>query len=450
MVDMKPQSFRVIEGDGGASKAETQNPEHLGAFLREARVSTGGNLADIAVALNIRPKFLQAIEDGRYEDLPGSTYAAGFIRSYADYLGLDAELLLARFREESLAAEAGPDLDFPAPSTVGWFPTGKVVASCAILAAAVFGGWYFLQSGKSIEVATVPEPPGYEPGADVAAAANKPADMADTGSAAASGLSPLAVTAGATSPDVTAAETAVPGDDEPAEVAGSSEAAAGTAEQNGSALEPITALATPQPAVEANEPQPEEPAQPAQAGAPAPAQEPDATPAPAAADSVETPAPAAETTAPEENKPAPSVVNTPEPASEPASGPVLRLPERPLPAAELPVIPADDSAASTTDESGRVFGADNEQARVVIGAKDDSWVQVLDEEQNVVLTRLLRAGDRYLVPNRSDLVMLTGNAGGLIISVDGETVPQIGSDGAILHNVRLDADALKAGRAVIR
>ena len=64
--------------------------------------------------------------------------------------------------------------------------------------------------------------------------------------------------------------------------------------------------------------------------------------------------------------------------------------------------------------------------------------------------RLLRAGDRYLVPNRSDLVMLTGNAGGLVISVDGEEVPQIGSDGAILHNVRLDVELLKSGRAVIR
>ena len=117
--------------------------------------------------------------------------------------------------------------------------------------------------------------------------------------------------------------------------------------------------------------------------------------------------------------------------------------------AALPSIPADDGEANTGDD-GRTYGVINQQARVVIGARADSWVQVLDGNQNVLLTRMLRPGDRYLVPNRNDLVMLTGNAGGLIISVDGETVPRIGSDGAILHNVRLDVELLKAGRAVIQ
>jgi cytoskeleton protein RodZ len=63
---------------------------------------------------------------------------------------------------------------------------------------------------------------------------------------------------------------------------------------------------------------------------------------------------------------------------------------------------------------------------------------------------MLRPGDRYLVPNRNDLVMSTGNAGGLIISVDGAPVPRIGLDGVILHNVRLDVELLRVGEAVIQ
>ena len=65
----------------------------------------------------------------------------------------------------------------------------------------------------------------------------------------------------------------------------------------------------------------------------------------------------------------------------------------------------------------------------------------------VLLTRMLHKGDRYFVPNRSDLIMLTGNAGGLSISVDGNLVPKIGNKGVILHNVSLNADLLKAGRS---
>jgi cytoskeletal protein RodZ len=138
MVGLEPQSLRVIEGSGAAADQSEPPAEHVGAFLREARANTGCSLADIAATLRIRAKFLQAIEDGRYEDLPGPTYAAGFIRSYADYLGLDTAALLAQFKTEPSGAEGQPDLEFPAPSTVGWFPTGTVVASCAVLAAAVF------------------------------------------------------------------------------------------------------------------------------------------------------------------------------------------------------------------------------------------------------------------------------------------------------------------------
>ena len=117
--------------------------------------------------------------------------------------------------------------------------------------------------------------------------------------------------------------------------------------------------------------------------------------------------------------------------------------------AALPSIP-NDSGETNSNGDGRTYGVINREARVIIGAEADSWVQVLDNDQNVLLTRMLHAGDRYLVPNREDLVMLTGNAGGLIISVDGALVPKIGSDGAILNNVRLDVELLKAGRAVVQ
>ena len=64
-----------------------------------------------------------------------------------------------------------------------------------------------------------------------------------------------------------------------------------------------------------------------------------------------------------------------------------------------------------------------------------------------MLTQLLRTGDSYQVPNRSGLVLLTGNAGALEILVDGESVPDLAPPGTILKNITLDPDKLRQGAA---
>ena len=61
----------------------------LGSSLREARVRRGVELAQVAAETRIRTRYLQALEDERFELLPGSVYGKGFLRAYADYLGLN-------------------------------------------------------------------------------------------------------------------------------------------------------------------------------------------------------------------------------------------------------------------------------------------------------------------------------------------------------------------------
>lgn len=424
MVELKPQSFRVIEGDGVAAGQDGLPNEHVGAFLREARETTGRSLADVAEYLHIRAKFLQSIENGRYEDLPGPTYAIGFIRSYADYLGLDTDTLMTQFKMESSGVEGHPDLEFPAPSTVGWFPTGKAVASCAVLAAAVFGGWFYLQTKNSVEVSAVPAPPGYNSAASLETASEKSVDV-------------TIATTDVAADELAETVTLVDG------VAGAINGETTSVDGAQSYLQPvpITALVAPDPlTTEADLQQPE----PVETVRKAP---------PSAV--IAAPAEIVEPSAQVENEPPPVSEGAAKSKSAPITQSKVAEPPSPVSAAPasqgaaLPIIPAD-SGETDTNEDGRTFGAINQEARVIIGARADSWVQVLDSEQNVLLTRMLRPGDRYQVPDRNDLVMLTGNAGGLIISVDGETAPRIGSDGAILHNVRLDVELLKTGRAVIQ
>ena len=92
----------------------------------------------------------------------------------------------------------------------------------------------------------------------------------------------------------------------------------------------------------------------------------------------------------------------------------------------------------------QVYGAGNTEARVVLRAESDSWVQIHGANNELVLTRMLRAGDRYRVPDRDDLLMVTGNAGAIEITVDGKAIPPVGPLGAVRRNISLDADRLLA------
>ena len=86
--------LREISGDIDAPL------DTVGQDLRTARLRRGDDLATVSRYLKIRKDHLEALEEDRIEALPGRTYAVGFIRSYADYLGLDAVQCVERFKAE--------------------------------------------------------------------------------------------------------------------------------------------------------------------------------------------------------------------------------------------------------------------------------------------------------------------------------------------------------------
>src|SRR5574338_1386422 len=86
----------------GASGAPTGRApdahQRVGVFLRETRQARSLSVEDVSTVLRIRESHIGAIEDGRFRDLPGSTYATGFVRSYARYLDLDETAVVERFK----------------------------------------------------------------------------------------------------------------------------------------------------------------------------------------------------------------------------------------------------------------------------------------------------------------------------------------------------------------
>ena len=75
----------------------------IGASLREARTRRGLSLGDVTAGLRIRERYVTALEEERWELMPGEAYAKGFLRMYAEFLGLDGSLYFDEYNERVAA-----------------------------------------------------------------------------------------------------------------------------------------------------------------------------------------------------------------------------------------------------------------------------------------------------------------------------------------------------------
>jgi cytoskeleton protein RodZ len=439
----------------------TQGAEHsenagVGPLFRASRQRVGEELRDVAEMLRIRYPYLEAIEDGRFKDLPGQTYAVGFVRAYAEHLGLDSEEVVRRFKIEVEAGGARHDLHFPTPVAETGFPGGAIVFVGLVVAVLAYGGWYLsttkdgffsdlvaplperlaaLVDGSSDEAAKPADPVSDQAAgnSENEEAATPPpemkpesgtetADKPDVETGAEPGAARTAETA-SPAPETGAQEQAAAVQTEAAAAEAAraeAEAAAGKAREAAeeaakkAAAEKAAQEAAEKAAREAAEKAAQEAAAKAEALAKAQA-EAEARAVSAAAAQVET-----QTAAPPPAPPAP-VVEAPVPA--PAETASTEAPQ-PAPAADEPV------------------------SRIIVRATANSWIEVRDDFSNTMLvSRLLKAGERYAVPDKAGLSLHTGNAGALEILVDGAVVPAIGAGGAVLRGVQLDPGLLKSGTA---
>jgi cytoskeleton protein RodZ len=351
---------RIKTPFGDAADDDSDQPERrahaVGALLRARREELELDVEAIGEALRIKPAFLTALEQGRTQDLPGPTYAIGFVRAYAHYLGFDSERVLEVYKAESAEVHAKPDLSFPVPLGARSLPGGTILLVGLIVALCGYGTWYYLATGER----------------------NRPERVA----AVPAELQQLAPIAAGPRPSDAALRPAT------------TDAAPGTAPRLASGLVPPDTAQPPPAGVVAT---------PAIAALPA------TTPSPM-------PTPPADTAA---GQAPPAVAAAAAPAGNPAK-PVANTAAQP--------------AATTTGQ-------------VEIKAVADCWIQVRAADQSIVFSRVLKAGETYQVP-RPGLILRTGNAGALTITVDGKAAPAIGAVGTLRRNVTLEPEALLAGTAV--
>ena len=77
----------------------------IGSSLREARVRQGLDFPELEQLTKIRPKYLRALEDERFDILPAPTYVRGFLRSYADAVGLDPQPFVDEYNSRFTVGE---------------------------------------------------------------------------------------------------------------------------------------------------------------------------------------------------------------------------------------------------------------------------------------------------------------------------------------------------------
>jgi len=142
----------------------------IGAEMRAARRALGWELPQLAESLRIRQPYLEAIEAGHVADLPGTTYALGFVRAYAAALGMDAEAVSKRFRDEAGEAGGKPALRFPAPVPRRGVPAGALILLGLVVLSGAYALWYRVTEHRLTPVETVPPIPDR-----LAAVAAKPA-----------------------------------------------------------------------------------------------------------------------------------------------------------------------------------------------------------------------------------------------------------------------------------
>lgn len=135
--------------------------ETVGQDLRAARLKRGDELTQVSRALKIRKDHLEALEEDRLEDLPGKTYAIGFVRSYARYLGLDSDRYVERFKHE-ISGRSDEQSREPAPihqeEARHYLPQGWRIIAGVVLVLLVYGVWHLMApSGDTSQ--QVPEAP---------------------------------------------------------------------------------------------------------------------------------------------------------------------------------------------------------------------------------------------------------------------------------------------------
>ena len=453
----------------------------VGAILRAARLRRGDNLRQVSNVLKIRYSYLESIENGRFDDLPGATYSTGFIRTYSEYLGLDGEELVSKLKAESNVLTDNTKLAFPAIIPEDGIPGSLVVLLGLLITVLGYSTWYWFSSPDVFvaenlttipKVATVKveatstkppvaaENPLIEASSAVAATAKFPSQNRQNVERRTEVNAPAQASLKATQEGLgsaTAPETPKTLSRETISSEPSRRIEGIVLVEPNKVISPTvrrtTDLDVPQkyPSGVQQIPKDETAEDRLVIGS---------------ANNAFTPSSIEEAKAPKEltrnvvndETLTPSRTTKPDPVQaafdDSAPDTLSKLPKRTnTEVAALSVLdekPREVNKIITPNLHEDVKLDLKNTSRITITARNTSWIQLRDIRTNrMILSKVLKKDQSYQIPDRPGLSLMTGNAGALEITVDGEIVPEVGKLGEVRRKILMEVESLKSGQAVV-
>lgn len=123
-------------------QVEVNSYQDIGDYLREVRESLELDVREIGRRLNIRAKYLVALEEGKIDVMPGKVYARGYLQNYAEYLGLNKHEIAEAFDRMTEPSSSKVRYFVPEPTTRAYQPGLLVVGFAVAVALIVYYQWY--------------------------------------------------------------------------------------------------------------------------------------------------------------------------------------------------------------------------------------------------------------------------------------------------------------------
>lgn len=392
----------------------------IGADLRAARLRAGMSIADVTQTIRISRDFVKMLEAGEFDTLPSSTYCAGYIRSYGAAVGIEPKAVAAlveAYYAQLADGAATPSYKFPLGDQRPR-RSGALGASIAVLVAVgSYTGWYFMDRPQTIEdiliegtqttevisqiESTMTESGTLGGGADarfdqiVSSDDAKDRDAMSVSETAFNDVQ-LGNVASATLIDNAQQDSAADGRikiDDAYKVSkmGSPEAPASVGVKVGNVMAKAT--------MTKNDPVGVDPS----------------------SDTLST-----------DQQPTLTLgvdVQTAAASLNSANG--------------TPLVPSESAGDLTPDRGSAIANQRDPANEVTLRARASSWVEIVRNDGEEVMTRLMREGDTYLIDASDSLYLSTGNAGGLDFVFNDGTVKEVGEIGEIVRDLPLVISALK-------
>ena len=125
--------------------------EQIGSALKQARRAQGLKISDVSQHLRISVDYLSKLEMGAFDQLPAPAYVTGFLRSYGHFVAVDPAALVTRYNDLTTKAATMPTYKIPVGARPPQRSAPAIASMLVVCAGIAYGGWYWINGGDGTD-----------------------------------------------------------------------------------------------------------------------------------------------------------------------------------------------------------------------------------------------------------------------------------------------------------